>query len=332
MKLILFFILALPVNLIACSCYTDYGPVTIKNYNNSEYIISGKAIKVIIYQKEETDKQRQIEFQIDEIFKGKIDSKKVTIYTALSDASCGLFINENEEWVIYAYMQDGVISTNLCTRSKLKKHVSEVDYKSLKYFSSNPSNTEWKNNLGTLIAVGKLENNMPIGNWKYYYGNGFLESEGSYKNGVYDGKWIKYLDPEGIVTRLRYDKKIPQDSTLDLQLLKNKILEIQNFKEGFRDGEFVQFAYYSIDKPNRITNYKKGRLDGKSIMYYDNGIIFYEQNYSEGELNGYERFYYKNGQLKQEGKFIQSKAVGVFKLYNESGELIKTSIDKRPND
>lgn len=332
MKLILLFILALPVNLIACSCYIDYGPVTIKNYNNSEYIISGKAIKVIINQKEETDKQRQIEFQIDEIFKGKIDSKKVTIYTALSDASCGLFINENEEWVIYAYMQDGVISTNLCTRSKLKKYVSEVDYKSLKYFSSNPSNTEWKNNLGTLIAVGKLENNMPIGNWKYYYGNGFLESEGSYKNGVYDGKWIKYLDPEGIVTRLRYDKKIPQDSTLDLQLLKNKILEIQNFKEGFRDGEFVQFAYYSIDKPNRITNYKKGRLDGKSIMYYDNGIIFYEQNYSEGELNGYERFYYKNGQLKQEGKFIQSKAVGVFKLYNESGELIKTSIDKRPND
>lgn len=332
MKLILLFILALPVNLIACSCYIDYGPVTIKNYNNSEYIISGKAIKVIINQKEETDKQRQIEFQIDEKFKGKIDSKKVTIYTALSDASCGLFINENEEWVIYAYMQDGVISTNLCTRSKLKKYVSEVDYKSLKYFSSNPSNTEWKNNLGTLIAVGKLENNMPIGNWKYYYGNGFLESEGSYKNGVYDGKWIKYLDPEGIVTRLRYDKKIPQDSTLDLQLLKNKILEIQNFKEGFRDGEFVQFAYYSIDKPNRITNYKKGRLDGKSIMYYDNGIIFYEQNYSEGELNGYERFYYKNGQLKQEGKFIQSKAVGVFKLYNESGELIKTSIDKRPND
>lgn len=332
MKLILFFILALPVNLIACSCNTDNGPVTIKIYNNSEYIISGKAIKVIINQKEETDKQRQIEFQIDEIFKGKIGSKKATIYTALSDASCGLFINENEEWIIYAYMQDGVISTNLCTRSKQKKYVSEVDYKSLKYFESNPSNTEWKNNLGILIAVGKLENNMPIGNWKYFYGNGYLESEGSYKNGEYDGKWIKYLDPEGIVTRLRYDKKIPQDSILDLQLIKNKILEIQNFKEGFRDGEFVQFAYYSIDKPNRITNYKKGRLDGKSIMYYDNGIIFYEQNYSEGELNGYERFYYKNGQLKQEGKFFQSKATGVFKLYNDSGELIKTSVDKRPED
>lgn len=52
------------------------GPVTIKHYNNSEYIISGKAIKVIINQKVETDKQRKIEFQIDEIFKGNIESKK----------------------------------------------------------------------------------------------------------------------------------------------------------------------------------------------------------------------------------------------------------------
>jgi antitoxin component YwqK of YwqJK toxin-antitoxin module len=332
MKIILFFLLALPVNLIACSCGTDRGPVTIKHYNNSEYIISGKALKVIINQKEETDKQRKIEFQIDEIFKGNIQSKKVTIYTALSDASCGLFINENEEWVVYAYMHDGVIYTNLCTRSEPKKYVSAVDYKSLKNFKSNPSNTEWKNDLGILIAVGKLENHMPIGNWKYFYGNGYLESEGSYKNGEYDGKWIKYQDPEVIETRLRYDKKIPQDSILDLQLPKNNILEIQNYKEGFRDGEFIQFGYNSIYKPKRILNYKKGELDGKSIMYYDNGLIFYEQNYSEGKLNGYERLYYKNGQLKQEGKFIQDKATGVFKLYNESGVLIKTSIDKSPED
>jgi hypothetical protein len=142
MKIILFFLLALPVNLIACSCGTDRGPVTIKHYNNSEYIISGKALKVIINQKEETDKQRKIEFQIDEIFKGNIESKKVTIYTALSVASCGLFINENEEWVIYAYMHDGVIYTNLCTRSEPKKYVSAFDYKSLKNFKSNPSNTD----------------------------------------------------------------------------------------------------------------------------------------------------------------------------------------------
>jgi antitoxin component YwqK of YwqJK toxin-antitoxin module len=229
-------------------------------------------------------------------------------------------------------MKDGVISTNLCTRSQQKKYVSAVDYKSLKYFKSNPANIEWKNDLGILFATGKLENNMPIGIWKYFYGNGNLESEGSYKNGKYNGKWIIYLDPEGIVTRLRYDKKIPQDSVPDLQLLKNKILEIQNFNEGVREGEFIYFGYHSIDRPTRLTSYKNGKLDGKSIGYYANGLIYYEQNFIENKLDGYERIYHKNGQLKQEGKFIQSKATGVFKLYNESGELIKTSIDERPNN
>lgn len=62
MKKIIFFILILPVKLIACSCLTDRGHVTIKHYNNIEYIISGKTIKVPINQKEESDKQRQIEF------------------------------------------------------------------------------------------------------------------------------------------------------------------------------------------------------------------------------------------------------------------------------
>ena len=331
MKLLLFIILILPIQLFACSCVTFGGSLTIKEYNNSKYIISGKATKVILNYEESIYRQRQIEFEIDEVFKGKIESKKITIYTALGDAACGLFVNENEEWVIYAYMDDGVFSTNLCTRSQLKKKVSSSDYKSLKKFKNNSSNTKWKNNTGSIIAEGKLENNMPIGHWKYFYNNGFLESEVSYKNGEYDGKCIKYLDPEGIVTRLHYDKKIPQDSFPDLQLLKNKMSDIENYKEGVRDGEFIYYAYYSVDKPTYIMNYKNGKKEGKEIHYYDNGIINYAQNFHEGELEGYERFYYKNGQLKQEGKFIKSKPTGKFNLYSESGELIKTTFDQRPN-
>lgn len=329
-KIVLFFILAFPINLIACSCFTDIGPLTIKHYNNSEFIISGKAIKVVINQKEVTDKQRQIEFQIDEIFKGKIDSKRVIIYTSLIDASCGLFVNQNQEWVIFAYMQDGVISTNMCTRSQQKKNFSSLDYSSLKHFKNSSGITEWKNNSGGLVAVGKLENNMPIGYWKYFYDNGFIESEGLYNNGKYDGKWIKYLDPQGIVIRLRYDKKIPQDSIPDLNQLKNKIWEIQNYKEGFTDGEFINFGYSSIDKPKSLTNYKKGKLDGLSIRYYDNGIIYYLQNYTEGELDGYARSYYSNGQLNEESIYHKGIKIGDSKFYDEKGELIKKPINKRP--
>jgi antitoxin component YwqK of YwqJK toxin-antitoxin module len=290
MMRLLIFVLILPINVIACSCVHLADPVTIKDYNNSEIIILGKALKVIINQQETVYRQRQIEFQIDEVFKGKIDTKIVTIYTALSDATCGLNVKENEEWIIWAYTENNAISTNLCTRSQPKKYLSKSSYKSLKYFKSNPRTLKWKNDKGVTIAVGKLENNIPVGNWQYFYENGYLESEGFYKNGHYDGKWIRYLNPEGIVTRLHYDKKIPEDSTPDLNKSRYKIWEIQNFKEGVRDGEFIHYAYYSVDKPKSVMNYKNGLPDGMSIGYYNNGMIYYLQDYKEGELEGYERF------------------------------------------
>jgi len=328
---IILFIITFPINLFACSCGNLWSPITVKDYNDSQFIFSGKAIKVSINDRETVDRQRQIEFQIDEVYKGIIELKNVIVYTALSDASCGLNIQANEEWVIWGYLQDSLISTNLCTRSKLKNNISSYDLKSLKYFKSNPTTSEWKNEFGNLIAEGKLINNMPNGHWKYFYKNGYTESEGIYLNGFYHGKWTKYLDPEGIVTRLRYDNKIPNDSIPNLEQFKNKVWEIQNYKNGIREGEFIRYAYNSFDKPTNITNFKNGQYDGKSIAYFTNGIIYYEQNYKDGKLEGYERFYYPSGQLKQEGKFIQSKPIGTFKLYSETGELLKTSIDKRPD-
>ncbi len=328
---LLILILILTIQVIACSCKNFSTPFTIKDYNNSELIISGKAIKVTINENETVDRQRQIEFQIDEVYKGKITLKNVMIYTSLGDASCGLYVRENEEWVIWAYLQNNVISTNLCTRSTQKKYLSALDYQTLNYFKTSPADAEWKNEAGVLIAVGKLKNNLPTGHWKYFYNNGYLESEGVYNNGLYEGKWIKYLNPEGIVTRLRYDKKIPDDSVPDLQLLQCRTMEIQQYRNGIREGEFIYYSYTSIEKPNRIANYKNGELDGKYIAYYNDGLIYYVQNYLKGELEGYERFYYPSGQLKQERKFIQSKATGEFKLYNENGELIKTTVGKRPD-
>ncbi len=322
-------ILFFPINAIACSCGDFRGEVTIKDYNNSEMIIVGKAIKVTIDRNESVYKQRRIEFQIEDVFKGKIDSHTVMIYTAWSDATCGLIVKEGEEWLIWAYLRDNVISTSLCTRSRPKKNAA-ADLKTLAYFKSNPRITEWKDGTGSLFAIGELKNNTPTGYWKYFYKNGFIESEGLYNNGKYDGKWTIYLDPEGIVIRLKNDKKIPEDSMPDLQLLQHKVWQIQYYKNGKGDGEFIRYAYYSTDKPISITNYKEGKADGKLIDYYANGIIASEQNYKDGKLDGYLREYFKNGQLKEEGKYVQDNPVGEFKLYNEAGELIKTRIDKRP--
>lgn len=329
-RLYILSIILIPTWTFGCTCNDFGGPITIKDYNENQFIISGKAIRVTINKNETYDKQRQIDFEIDEIFKGEFSERIINIFTSISDASCGLFVKENEEWIIWAYIQDNVISTNLCTKSSKKERTSESDIKSLRYYKSNPATTDWRNELGVKIATGKLEKNNPIGFWKYYYPDGSIEMAGSYLNGKEHGTWITYFAPKHIISRLRFEKAIPIDSIPDLELFKNRIKEIQNYNEGIREGEFIYYDYMSFEKPKRVVNYKNGLLDGKSISYRDNGLIYYEQNYKEGKLDGYERFYHSNGQLKQVGMFINNKPTGEFKVFNENGELIKTSINKRP--
>ncbi len=76
----------------------ELGESHVVNEQNTEYGI--KSILNILSFLEMIQPIKEIfQYAIPEIFKGKIDLKTVTIYTALSDASCGLFIKENEEWV-----------------------------------------------------------------------------------------------------------------------------------------------------------------------------------------------------------------------------------------
>lgn len=327
--LILFSIFCWQYNSFACSCMKLYAQMSVRDYNAMPYIFSGTVKEVTINYQEITNKQKKVLFEIDEVFKGEIKDSVITFYTSISDASCGLMVGQNESWFIWAYVSDNVIMTDLCTNSTRKRNVTDKELNLLRYLQKSPADSVWFDTDGRKVAEGKLDQQWPVGYWKYYYNNGFIEYEGAYVNQKQEGKWIKYLDPAGIVTRLKYDKKIPADSFPNLNRLMHKIFHIENYKEGLRDGEFIFYQYASYDKPKQISHYKKGKLEGTTIRYYDNGQIFYEQNYLDDKLHGFERFYYESGQLRRSGKFVVGKATGTFTLYDEEGKLIKTAIDKR---
>ncbi len=309
-------------SLLACSCFISRDPVSVRDYNAMPFIVSGTVKEIIIRDSLNIDHQKQIVFEVNEVFKGSLKDKVINIYTAFSDASCGLFVQKGETWIIWAYMQQGVLTTNLCTRSLQTKYVSEADLKTLRMLRSSPESLIWKNEKGIIIAEGKLENQKPVGYWKYYYKNGHIEMEGNYLNEQFHGKWLSYLDPEGIITRWKYDKKIPEDSMPELNGITNRIHQIRHYKNGKPDGDFIYFGYTSIDKPSSFRQYKDGKENGKSIAYYENGLIHYEQNYLNGHRHGVERIYYVNGQLQKEGRFADGKLIGAYKYFDESGNPI----------
>lgn len=121
---------------------------------------------------------------------------------------------------------------------------------------------------GELKSEGNIIDGKSNGLWKYYYKSGKLKAEGYEKNGVKEGLW-KYYHESGTVS-----------------------------SEGI---------------------YMNGKAEGNWKHYYESGAVSAQGEEKEGQKNGYWKLYYEDGTLKGEGEFI--KGEGPYKEYYESGKL-----------
>jgi hypothetical protein len=161
MRLVLIFtLIGLWGQLHACKC--DYPPTVKESYYKMDFIIHGRVTKkeiVSFHETYKTDKaieikerlktdERSLAFylseqvakvtiEIIEVFKGESNNKTITIYTSISDASCGYNFDVNSDYLIYASRkgffnfrflkeserQEDVVKensywTHICTRTK----------------------------------------------------------------------------------------------------------------------------------------------------------------------------------------------------------------------
>lgn len=96
--------------------------------------------------------------------------------------------------------------------------------------------------------------------------------------------------------------------------------------------------------------YKKGKLNGKTTDYYEDGNILSKGDFDnglgfityffpngtkqkEGEIennkeHGFWTYYFENGKIKSQGSFRNGKMDGPYKVYGVDGEVIETGIYK----
>lgn len=72
------------------------------------------------------------------------------------------------------------------------------------------------NDIGQIITVVQYFTSPKSGYWKYYYENGYLQSEGNYKNNLRDGEWSFYRQTNGelILKRIYALGKVEKDILL----------------------------------------------------------------------------------------------------------------------
>lgn len=109
-SLFLFLLFLSGSELYACSC-ANPGEIDEKQYSYYDFIAQGKISRM-----EETHQQLKFWLEVTDLYKGE-SAAEVMITTPLSSAACGLYVKKGDFWLIYAVKKEGVLNTNLCTRS-----------------------------------------------------------------------------------------------------------------------------------------------------------------------------------------------------------------------
>jgi antitoxin component YwqK of YwqJK toxin-antitoxin module len=178
---------------------------------------------------------------------------------------------------------------------------------------------------GKQMTKGFYQNGIKIGNWAYDYypdpamhvkgmfnfdegtKNGKLEyyrvdhhpkfgteellsGIGTYSNGRKTGRWIEYN--QNLVEKR--DKNAP----------KGELVETGNYD---RNGKRRGYWKSTIGRKNyKAAMYENGALNGKFILYHDNGKIQFETTYKNGSPSGPFIRYYDNGNIEEKGTAIPS--------------------------
>ena len=167
------------------------------------------------------------------------------------------------------------------------------------------------------VSKGKIEIVKEVG----WHKNGQKKSEGTYKDGIKDGKWIHSTDIGNGKYEVKYTK-----GNIDLVTFSDNLGQtysgIPVNKEPKADGQYLgQEHEYNFSKyPEIFATIKNGKEDGLATYWYENGKKQAEGTYKDGEPDGLSTDWYENGQKWFEGTFKDGELDGLWTEWYENGQ------------
>ena len=186
----------------ACSCAFE-DELSLSDLLRMDYVFEGKVLNVEMTNKKNDSSfefhRKKITLSVLNLYKGQDIRETVEIYTASDGAACGVGFNTGETWIVWAYMNDNKISTDICTPSSLMSRQRATKQIPLlkKYKKKNSKQSfQWKSKTGMCRGTGEMTYGKPQGHWSHYFANGQIKSTGYYINGEKSGIWKYYHSKE----------------------------------------------------------------------------------------------------------------------------------------
>ena len=181
------------------------------------------------------------------------------IYMNDVNVNVRVYKSDSDEYDIHSDSSSGYLSESF---SQVLVYKDEIDCK-LNFYDNGIIKTR------VLYKNGKLS-----GDYISYDENGQKEFEGTYKNGLKDGKWTEwYTQSDG------------------------SKMEERIYKEDIIDGKWTR--WYKNGQKSSEKTYKDGKPDGLYTEWYENGQKKFEWTYKDGKEDGFLVQWNEDGSVKK---------------------------------
>ena len=110
---LLFWILTFII-LTSCTCVKQTSYISDNEYDGTDAIIKGK----VVYTKLMDNKTHSFTvFTILENYTPTVKEKVLKVISPIDEEACGVQFEVNQNWLLFAYKNDAMYTTNRCTRS-----------------------------------------------------------------------------------------------------------------------------------------------------------------------------------------------------------------------
>ncbi|MCB9016950.1 MAG: hypothetical protein H6541_14280 [Lentimicrobiaceae bacterium] len=159
------------------------------------------------------------------------------------------------------------------------------------------------------------KNGLKQGTWKFFYADGKVKTEGTYRDDKRNG-YFKEYDDKGILTDIsKFVNDVKQEEVPELARLDVKT-------DYYPDGKVKTVASYKGNVPEGIRReYNENGQVTDSYTYRNGKIIAEGIIDDEGIKDGPWKEYYEDGQLRSEGNYRQGKKIGKWKYFHQNGNL-----------
>ena len=206
-----------------------------------------------------------------------------------------------------------IISLSISSYSQELNQVDDMDRKQGKWLKTYVN--------GVTKYDGQFRNDKPYGTFTYYYENGEKKAITSFSDdGIIAYTNIFHQNGKPLADG-KYINQL-RDSTWNFYSdIDGKLIASENYKQGKLNGKSILY-YADTNKEAEVTEYKNDIKDGIYLKYFPDGKLMTEGFYRNGQFHGEFVVYHENGTFEIKGRYNNGLKEGNWDYYNESGQEI----------